>query len=197
MKRNRMERSRFGIDPGGAGSPWRRALLAASGLTELHRLRERCRTITDPYDLATFGLNGLRVSLRTQTAGGVSAGQAFPATGPLVVVANHPFGALDGLGAISVIGQARRDLKVLANPELRQLEGLAPLVIPLDPFGSKAARRANAASLRAAMRWVMDGGALLMFPAGEVSHFTFRRLSITDPDWHATAARIVRKTGAT
>lgn len=198
VKRNRTERSRFGIDAGSSpGSAWRRAVLAAAGLSELHQLRERCRTITDPYELAGFGLRELRVSVRTQVPGGASEREAFPATGPLVVVANHPFGALDGLGAIAVIGEVRRDLRVLANPELRQLEGLAPLVIPLDPFGTKAAQRANSASLRAAMRWVMDGGALLIFPAGEVSHFTFRRLSITDPDWHQTAARIVRHTGAT
>ena len=197
-KRSRMARSRFGIDTGPApDSAWRRDLLAASGLAGLHRLRERCRQITDPYELAGYALNGLRVSLRAQAPGGVSLGQAFPATGPLVVVANHPLGGLDGLGAIAVIGQARRDLRVLANPALQQIEGLAPLIIPLDPFGTKAARRANAASLRAAMRWVMDGGSLLMFPAGEVSHFTFRRLSITDSDWHETAARIVRHTGAT
>jgi putative hemolysin len=198
VKRNRTERSRFGIDASpAAGSAWRRAVLAAAGLSELHRIREQSRTITDPYELAAFGLSRLRVTLRTQAPDGVAAAQAFPATGPLVVVANHPFGALDGLGAISVIGQARGDLRVLANPELRQIEGLAPLVIPLDPFGTKAARRANSSSLRAAMRWVLDGGALLMFPAGEVSHFTFRRLSVTDPDWHETAARIVRHTGAT
>ena len=81
-KRSRMARSRFGIDTGPApDSAWRRDLLAASGLAGLHRLRERCRQITDPYELAGYALNGLRVSLRAQAPGGVSLGQAFPATG--------------------------------------------------------------------------------------------------------------------
>ena len=197
LERTRMERSRFGIEGhAGPGSRWRRVALAALGLAKLHRVREQCRSISDPFEMADFVLRSLRVALRAEGPGGAAVGDALPASGPLVVVANHPSGGLDGLAAISLIRRARRDLKVLANSELRQLEGLAPLVIPLDPFGSKAARQANSSSLRAAMRWVKGGGALLIFPAGEVSHFSLRRFSITDSDWHTTAARIVRHAGA-
>ncbi len=49
----------------------------------------------------------------------------IPATGPVVITANHPYGGLDGLTAIATIGRRRRDLRVLANPELHNWMGLA------------------------------------------------------------------------
>jgi putative hemolysin len=198
-ERSTVERSHFGIDAGnGLAARWRRAALEAAGLGKLLWIREQARSFSDPFELADFTLRELRITVRAEAAApGTSAADALPASGPLVVMANHPFGGVDGLSAISTIGRARRDLRVLANPELMQIEGLQSLVIPLDPFGNKEARRTNSAGLRAALRWLCDGGALLIFPAGEVSHFTLRKWSITDGEWHTTAARLIRHSGAT
>lgn len=195
----------FGIDAGVAGGlaarmrhKARTTLGAITGLSTLIRMREESRVIHDPFDLADFVVRGLGVELRVCGCDPATAvADAFPRTGPLLVVANHPSGGLDGIAAIAAIGHSRRDLRVLVNPELASIEGLRPLVIPLDPFGHKSARRANAASLRAAIRWIEDGGSLLIFPAGEVSHFILRRWAVTDGEWHTTAARIVRHTRAT
>ncbi|HVW87692.1 MAG TPA: GNAT family N-acyltransferase, partial [Bryobacteraceae bacterium] len=41
-----------------------------------------------------------------------------------------------------------------------------------------------------------NGGLLLIFPAGEVSHFDFRAAAVRDPEWRTTAARLIRLTGA-
>src|SRR5207244_521579 len=68
--------------------------------------------------------------------------------------------------------------------------------IPIDPFGGPQAKRANAAGIRKAVRWLEGGGALLIFPAGEVSHLNLRTFSISDPPWSATAARLIRMSGA-
>ncbi|HVY80396.1 MAG TPA: GNAT family N-acyltransferase [Steroidobacteraceae bacterium] len=195
----------FGIDASGSGGlaarlrhRARRAFGALTGLGTLIRLREEARTIDDPFELAEFGLRGLRIELRASSCDpAVALADAFPRRGSLVIVANHPTGGLDGLAGIAAIGQARRDLRVLANPELASIEGLRSIILPLDPFGRKESRRANAASLRAAIRWIEQGGALLIFPAGEVSHFIVKRWAITDGEWHTTAARIIRHTRAT
>jgi putative hemolysin len=194
----------FGIDAASANSfaarlrhRARTAFGAVTGLGTLIRMREESRMIHDPYELADFGLRGLDIELRIFAAdAAIANADAFPRTGPLVIVANHPSGGLDGLAGIAAIGHSRRDLRVLANPELASIEGLRSIVIPLDPFGQKSARRANAASLRAAIRWIEEGGALLIFPAGEVSHFMVRRWAVTDGEWHTTAARIIRHTRA-
>ncbi len=91
--------------------------------------------------------------------------ERVPVDGPVVIVANHPLGALDALALIHFVGQVRRDLKVLANDWLLQLAPLAPLLLPVPVLGqgngTTAWRGARAALGR--------GEALLVFPAGEVS----------------------------
>ena len=170
----------------------RLAALASPGLARLARLREEARDLADPFAVAARALEALEVTIELTPA----AEQHIPATGAAVIVANHPFGGLDGLAAITTVGRRRCDLRILANPELASLEGIGTLVIPVDPFGGVRARRANGRALRMALRWLAAGGALLVFPAGEVSSLDLRTLAVTDRPWSATAARLVRRSGA-
>jgi putative hemolysin len=87
-----------------------------------------------------------------------------------VVVANHPFGGLDGLLLAQLLLQRRVDVRVLVNRHLARISELQDLFISVDIFGGRKAARENASGLRRALRWVEQGGALAMFPAGEVSH---------------------------
>ncbi|MCB1588238.1 MAG: 1-acyl-sn-glycerol-3-phosphate acyltransferase, partial [Xanthomonadales bacterium] len=89
----------------------------------------------------------------------------LPSSGPLVVVANHPLGALDALALIQFIGECRRDLKVLANDWLMQLEPLRPLLLPVPVLH----RGSPLSALREARAALERGEVLLLFPAGEVS----------------------------
>jgi putative hemolysin len=122
--------------------------------------------------------------------------RTIPASGPLVVVANHPFGAVDGLALLSAIGRTRPDVRILGNELLHRIPELRRAVFFIDPFGGLDARRRNAAVLREALRWLRDGHALAIFPAGEVSHLTLARRVITDPPWHPAAARLARLASA-
>ena len=170
----------------------RRALLSAPGIARLIRLRDDAKNFADPFAFVDVALRELQVQLDLPPF----EEENIPATGPVVIPANHPYGGLDGLTAIATIGRRRRDLRILTNPDLAQLDGLGSLMIPVDPFGGAKAKRANVAGMRKAVRWIEDGGALLIFPAGEVSHLHLRTLSITDPPWSATAARLIRLSGA-
>jgi putative hemolysin len=175
------------------GPDWLRlGALTSPGLARLARLREEVRDLGDPFAIAVRALEALEVRIELLTP----AEQHIPAAGTLVIVANHPFGGLDGLAAIATVGRRRRDLRILANPQLASLEGIGSLVIPVDPFGGVRARHANGKALREALRWLLAGGALLVFPAGEVSSLDLRTLSVTDRPWNATAARLVRRSGA-
>jgi putative hemolysin len=167
------------------------ALRALPALARLYRIRDEVRRLEDPFAVAEYALRELRVEVRLSA----TDLDRIPSEGGVVITANHPFGGLDGLLAIAAIGRRRRDLRILANAELARIEELRSLIIPVDPFGGAKAARANVAGLRRALRWLEGGGALLVFPAGEVSHLHLRSASITDPPWSATSARLVRMAG--
>ncbi len=115
-----------------------------------------------------------------------------PATGPAIVVANHPFGALEGVMMAALLRRIRPDVKIMANYLLQRVPELQGLFIGVDPFGGGGATRRNARPLKEAMAWLDRGGLLVIFPAGEVSHLQFGSGRTVDPRWHRTVARLVR-----
>jgi putative hemolysin len=119
-----------------------------------------------------------------------------PASGPLVVVANHPFGGADGLILGSVLSRVRPDVKVLGNSLLARLPELRRSLLPVDLYGGSASRLANGAALREALRWVAGGGALAVFPAGEVAHSSPGEAGGGDSTWSPMIARLAARAGA-
>ncbi|HIJ76827.1 MAG TPA: lysophospholipid acyltransferase family protein [Deltaproteobacteria bacterium] len=122
-----------------------------------------------------------------------------PSEGPLVVVANHPFGAVEGIILASILLKKRSDIKIMANFLLGGLgvRELNELLIFVDPFERQGSVAHNLKPLREAIEWVRGGRALGIFPAGEVSHMHLSSLSVIDRQWSRTVARIVRKSEAT
>jgi putative hemolysin len=84
----------------------------------------------------------------------------------------------------------------MANSFLDRIPALREHSIFVDPFGGDSATRANIRGIRQSIEWVRNGGMLVIFPAGEVSHVTFGEPRVVDPAWSSTVARIIRKTGA-
>jgi putative hemolysin len=119
-----------------------------------------------------------------------------PTDGPLVVAANHPHGALDGLLLLDVFGRARKDVRLLANHLLARIPELRDFCFFVDPFERPGAAERSLAGLRAAHLWLRRGGALAMFPAGEVAHMRRADGSIADSSWRSTVGRIALTTGA-
>lgn len=120
----------------------------------------------------------------------------LPSTGPLLVAANHPYGGIDGLAAIAALLDRRPDLKVIATQSLAGLEPLRSVLIPVDNFGHSASRGGNIVALRQALRHVKAGGALLLFPAGAVSHLDVAHRCVADPPWNRTATALLAAAGA-
>jgi putative hemolysin len=103
--------------------------------------------------------------------------QKIPAEGKLIVVANHPLGALDGLALLKAIHEVRPEVKIIANDVLMQVENLAELFLPFDIFGNKMQKRHIADISRA----VQQEQAVIFFPAAEVSRPTWK--GIRDGRW--------------
>ena len=171
------------------GSPLERLL----SISELNRLYADVSPAAGDRNYFATALRSLRVSydLPPEDIGKI------PAMGPLLVVANHPFGGIDGLILGDILTQVRPDFRLLANRLLFGIPELQPWLLPIDPFGGPEAAARNPPLLRNALRWLERGGALGVFPAGTVSHLQLRQGCVADPEWHTTVARLVRRTGAT
>jgi len=115
-----------------------------------------------------------------------------PKTGAAVILVNHPHGILDAALLASLLLEFRSDVRFLANPLLSGLEGVGNLMIPIDPFGKSSDRHANSACLRMALAFLQAGGLLVIFPAGEVSHFDWKTRAVCDPPWQPSVARLLR-----
>lgn len=121
------------------------------------------------------------------------AADQIPKTGGAVIVANHPFGGLEGIIMAHLLLQVRSDIKIVANPFLSRIQELKSLFIDIDPFETREAIKRNHQSVKAAYKWVENGGLLVIFPAGEVSHLHLRDRAVTDPEWKGLVARVVRR----
>lgn len=119
--------------------------------------------------------------------------ERIPAKGPLVAVANHPFGVLDGAALGVLLSRVRPDVKILTNSMLQSIPELHEHCIFVDPFHIPSSMDKNVKPLKQAVEWLREGGALAVFPAGEVSQWNLREAQITDPVWNTVAARLVRK----
>ncbi len=120
----------------------------------------------------------------------------IPNEGPVVVVANHPFGGIEGLILCSMLRKVRPDAKLLANNLLSMIPDLRDSFFFVNAFEGKDAIGRNIGPTRAAMRWVKDGHLLGAFPAGEVAHLKLRKRAVVDPQWNPTTAKIIQRTGA-
>ena len=120
---------------------------------------------------------------------------SIPVRGPVVIAANHPHGALDGLLLLDLARRVRPDVRVLANRCLDRIPELRRSCFFVDPFDGPEAAARSRAGLRAAHLWLRRGGALIVFPAGEVAH-TWIDGRLVDSLWHTTFERLAEATGA-
>ncbi len=113
-----------------------------------------------------------------------------PASGRLLIVANHPSGALDALALLHFVGSVRRDVKIVANDFLTSIEPLRELLLPVRVLGGQP----GADSVRAVERALEAGQCVIVFPAGEVSRLG--PSGIRDTRWRRGFLRFARSTGA-
>jgi len=123
--------------------------------------------------------------------------QAWPKTGPLVIVANHPFGVLDGLVMCHLVSKVRPDFRVLTNAVLLRAEEARPWLYPVDFAETEEALQTNLKSRADSKKHLTTGGCLVVFPAGGVSTTpTLWDKTATDAEWKTLTARLISQSKA-
>ena len=121
----------------------------------------------------------------------------IPRDGPLLVVANHPFGGIDGLALGSLLSKTRPDFKLLVNQELGVFNAMTPWLFQVDILGGESAKSKNLKSMVECSRFLRDGKCLGIFPAGEVSSLHLPTRKIIDPSWSDHPTSLARRNNAT
>ncbi len=123
---------------------------------------------------------------------------SIPKTGPLVVVANHPYGVLDGLIINMMMNKVRPDYKVLTNSVLCQIEETKDNLLEIDFASTEAALQTNLSTRKAARDLLKNGGAIAVFPAGGVSTIpTWKDRVAQDTAWQTFIAGLIQSSEAT
>jgi putative hemolysin len=114
----------------------------------------------------------------------------IPATGRVVIVANHPLGALDGLSLLKLVGEVRRDVKIVANDMLMNFNAVDSLFLPVDNL-SKSTRKSSISRI---IDCLNNEEAVIVFPAGEVSRI--RPSGVRDGKWNTGFLNFAKKTNS-
>lgn len=122
---------------------------------------------------------------------------SIPATGPVILLANHPYGILDGLMMGYILQQTRGDFKILANHVFRKAPDIMESILPISFDETKESVAQNLQTRKDAMAYLDQGGAIGVFPGGTVS--TSKRMFShpMDPVWRGFTARMIAKSDAT
>lgn len=151
----------------------------------------------EPFDPQHFFARALDLAdIRYHTVGVDEA--RLPRKGPLVLIANHPFGVVDGLILCDIASRLRGDFRILIHALLCRDPDLEPFFLPIDFRDTKEAAATNIRSKRDAMATLAEGGVLLVFPGGGIS--TRRRCglgSLEELPWSTFTAKLIARSGAT
>ena len=165
----------------------------ALGLDQLSAIYDARPQGCTPHEFLQYTLDALVVSLELINGAVLDE---LPRTGPVLIVANHPLGGLEGVAIAKVIADIRPGLKVLTNELLRRIPELADIFIGVDVLSSDAAA-SNVASVKQVHKHLKKDGAVLIFPAGMVSAYEHSHRRIQDRSWNRLAGQLLKRYQAT
>ena len=117
--------------------------------------------------------------------------KAIPKEGPFITVSNHPFGFLDGIILLLIIGRIRPDFRVVANYLLSYFAPISDLFITVNPFDNMGPK--GMGGMRKSLGQLKKGNGLGLFPAAEVSTWYKGQRGIIDKEWPDSSVRLIRK----
>lgn len=121
----------------------------------------------------------------------------IPATGPVIVVANHPHGMSDGMIFGDLLTRRRSDARLVVNELLAAFKEIEPWIFKVDVFETEESKRKNYHGMKQTLSWLKKGGCIGLFPAGSASSYSIKDGHVTDDPWNTNFASLIRRTGAT
>jgi putative hemolysin len=115
---------------------------------------------------------------------------------PLVIVANHPYGILDGFAALHMAEAIGRPFRVLINKDLTKVPEIRPYALPVDFAETRAAQAANMRMRADALRLLKEGVTVVVFPSGGVATAPSAFARAVDLPWKTFTARMIQASGA-
>jgi len=122
---------------------------------------------------------------------------SIPKTGPLILIANHPYGILDGLMLGHILSRTRGDFRILAHQVFRRARELDRVILPIDFDETRTAQARNLDTRRIALEYLAGGGAIGVFPGGAVATALKPFGRPMDPSWRRFTARLIARSDAT
>lgn len=123
--------------------------------------------------------------------------EAIPREGPMILIANHPYGILDGLMMGHILSRTRGDFLILAHKVFRKAADLDQAILPISFEETREAVALNLETRKCALSYLGQGGAIGIFPGGTVSTSAKPFSRPLDPGWRGFTARMIAKSGAT
>lgn len=120
----------------------------------------------------------------------------IPSDKPLILIANHPYGILDGLMMGHILSMVRGDFRIMANSVFKKAEELNRVLLPISFDDTRDAMAMNIETRKTALNYLGDGGAIGVFPGGTVSTAAKPFSKPMDPGWRSFTARMVAKSEA-
>ena len=170
-----------------------RAVERLTGRGWLGRRYDRALEEGDP--LGFFGRVLDQLEIRVALPDGHEA--RVPREGPVLFIANHPFGLVDGLVLCSIAARTRGDFKILLHMGLCRDPRLGSYMLPVDMADDETAKRTNRNTVKQSLHELREGGTVLLFPAGGISTAVGLRGPIIDLEWHPLVAKLFRATRVT
>ena len=122
----------------------------------------------------------------------------IPSEGPLMIVANHPFGVLDGLVICWLTSKIRSEFKVLTHSLLLRASETKDFLLPIDFSENKNAMFTNLETRKTARKILDEGGTIVVFPGGTVSTTKrFYNRTALDPNWRNFTSRLIKRSKPT
>ena len=150
-----------------------------------------------PFDVLSFFTSALKAT-QIESCYDTQKLDVLPKRGPLVFVANHPFGVVDGLVLCDIAIKARGNFRILINSLLCRDRDLAPYFLPIDFHETKAAVKNNLRTKKLAQECLKEDIPLLIFPSGFVSTADRKGFgTVVDAPWTTFAAKLIRDAQAT
>lgn len=142
-------------------------------------------------DFAGALLKELRLNYKL---GGADRLSSLP-EGPFITVSNHPYGGMDGIILVDLIGHLRGDFKVMVNEFLAMIEPLRPTWIVVNPKNDlqKEVTGKNIQGVKEVISRLRDGHPVGFFPSGAVSDLKLKEMRIRDREWQEPVLRLIQK----